>query len=152
MRAIAKAAGISEGWLRQIERGYELTGGVKVPARPSDKVLVRVALIVGVSPEHLFGAIGRPVDQHVVAEVVSEMGFGADPDALKEGHGGTEGWPRWLEEKFVGNQEDQAMATGVVADDLRDLRQEVRDGFAALRQEIEDLSRRIDGAGAERPA
>lgn len=25
----------------------------------------------------------------------------ADPEALREGHGGTEGWPGWLEEKFV---------------------------------------------------
>ncbi len=97
IREVAKAAQISEGWLRQIERGYELTGGVRVPARPSDKVLLRVAVVVGMRPEFVFQAMGRPIDRELIDELISEVGT-PDAAAFLAGHGGSEGWPPWLEE------------------------------------------------------
>lgn len=141
LRDVARAAEISEGWLRQIERGYQVSGGVMVPARPTDKVLLRIALVVGISPEDLYGAVGRPVDTELVDEIISEFDP-APPSSF--GHGGTEGWPGWLERKVEERLRQEAEAR---EESISALREEV----AAMRAERQELSEEVaDLAGAVR--
>ncbi|KWT61879.1 hypothetical protein ADL21_11405 [Streptomyces albus subsp. albus] len=57
VRQAAKQAGISEGWWRQIVKGYQsLSGGGFGPVRGPAETVARMAQVVGVTAEDLVGA------------------------------------------------------------------------------------------------
>ena len=59
VREAARRAGISEGWWRQVVRGYQpLKGGGKAPMTGSAATVAAMAQVVGVTPEQL-EAVGR---------------------------------------------------------------------------------------------
>lgn len=54
VREAASRAGISEGWWRQVVRGYQpLKGGGKAPMTGSAETVASMARVVGVTPEQL---------------------------------------------------------------------------------------------------
>ncbi|WP_155054517.1 helix-turn-helix domain-containing protein [Streptomyces blattellae] len=54
VRKAAKQAGMSEGWWRQIVRGYQtLSGGGYGEVKGPDETVARMALVAGVTPEQL---------------------------------------------------------------------------------------------------
>lgn len=57
VRTAAKAANISEGWWRQIVKGYQTTSGGGIgPVRGPAETVARMALAAGVTPEQLVEA------------------------------------------------------------------------------------------------
>jgi transcriptional regulator with XRE-family HTH domain len=57
VREAARRAGISEGWWRQIAKGFQtLSGGASGPVRGPDETIARMAKSVGVTPDQLTGA------------------------------------------------------------------------------------------------
>lgn len=96
-------------------------------------------------------AAWRPIAEALgvtLAEVAAAIGMtpidAPAPDD-SQGHGGTEGWPAWLEEKFVGSQEDTAQAISQLARAFENLRKETR-------RELKKMSQRIDDVAGERLA
>lgn len=66
IRKAAEAAGISDGWWRQIVRGYRtVKGGVKVQVDSPADTLAAMALAVGVTPSQL-----RAVDREDAARAL----------------------------------------------------------------------------------
>lgn len=54
VREAARRAGISEGWWRQVVRGYQpLKGGGKAPMTGSAETIAAMANVVGLTPEQL---------------------------------------------------------------------------------------------------
>lgn len=62
-RKAARAAGFDEAVWRQIEEGYRLIQGNRVPANPRDENLEAAARVVGLDPAAVFEAAGRPFDR-----------------------------------------------------------------------------------------
>lgn len=57
VREAARRAGISEGWWRQVVRGYQpLKGGGRAPMTGSAETVAAMAQVVGVTPEQLEAA------------------------------------------------------------------------------------------------
>ncbi len=60
VREAARRTGISEGWWRQIQKGYQsLSGGGYGPVKGPPETLAKMALTLGVPPQRLTD-IGRP--------------------------------------------------------------------------------------------
>lgn len=57
-RKAAQAAGISDGWWRQVVEGIQKRGSVKVPVSPSADVLVAMARAVGANVDDVLAAAG----------------------------------------------------------------------------------------------
>lgn len=72
-------------WLSKVEGGKNLAISVSKLASLSEA----------------FGLPKDALSRHIDGEPLPEARASqADPDALLEGHGGSEGWPPWLELKF----------------------------------------------------
>lgn len=63
-RKAAAAAGISEGWWRQVVEGIQRRGGIEIPVNPSFDALVAMAQAVGANVNEVLEAAGivRPAD------------------------------------------------------------------------------------------
>lgn len=83
--AIAEGRDFSAEWLSKLESGRTLNVSVTKLAALSEALDL---------PK---GALA----QWITDGAALPERLGADPDALRNGHGGSEGWPPWLEEKFV---------------------------------------------------
>lgn len=84
---IATAAGVSQKWLSQIENGRNLA--------PATSLLDGLSLALGLPEKALRDLIeGEPLPE------AADSARGAFPPAALGGHGGTEGWSEYLEEKY----------------------------------------------------
>jgi len=80
-REAARRADISEGHWRAVVRGYQLQGGVRIPANPRRETVIAMARAVGVDPAEALGSAGfDPAD----APVVAPVGAGVDPEVLAD--------------------------------------------------------------------
>ena len=79
---LARVGGFSKEWLSRLESGA---------GNPSVLYLGNLSEALGFDR----GALARYASGGPKPKKLP-----ADPDALRDGHGGTEGWPPWLEAKF----------------------------------------------------
>jgi transcriptional regulator with XRE-family HTH domain len=70
IRAAARKAGFSEGRWRQLERGYQPSGGERIPANPRPSTVVQAADALGADAEEALKVAGLDAD---VAEVRREL-------------------------------------------------------------------------------
>lgn len=116
MRRAALAAGFSEAVWRQIETGRrQIARGNVIAPTPTEETKAAAARALGWTSDS--------IDRLLRHEPPVELA--ADPDALRNGHGGSEGWPAWLE------------------DWLRQEIRSVRDAVAAVAQRVGDLESRL---------
>lgn len=91
VRKAAKQAGISEGWWRQVVRGYQtLSGGGYGKVKGPDETVARMALVAGVTPEQLSQA-GRDTAAQELELLLAQAPADEpdqvtpeDPEALRE--------------------------------------------------------------------
>lgn len=111
--ATARRMGMSDRTLERLEKGT---------ARSDPNTVRTAALYYGVSPGPLLRALGHDT----LAADWEPVKDGPSPDALRTGHGGSEGWPPWLESMFR-DLEAQVAALAERMDALEDsLRSRVR--------------------------
>lgn len=86
VREAARRAGISEGWWRQVARGYQtLSGGGFGPVRAPAETIARMARAAGATPGDLDGC--RPDAAAVLAQVTSaRVASAAAPDEAVRAH------------------------------------------------------------------
>lgn len=112
-RQAARAAGFNEAVWRQLESGRrQIAKGQFVAPTPTPETKAAASRVLGWTADSIDRLIGG-----LLPLATSE----APPDALASGHGGSSGWPPWLEEQFrVVREEIQA-----VARELTELRSDV---------------------------
>lgn len=89
--ALAQKAGVNDRTWGRVERGAYEDGSPYVPSEP---VIRAIANVLEQDPGPLLARLGYAEGPDAES---SAEGIHADPDAGREGHGGTEGWPAWLE-------------------------------------------------------
>ena len=63
IRSVAKASGISEGYVRQIEKGYQVVAGQRLPINPSTDKLVALANALNIDVAEFLALAGRDPDE-----------------------------------------------------------------------------------------
>jgi transcriptional regulator with XRE-family HTH domain len=121
IREAARRAGISEGWWRQVVRGYQpIKGGGKAPMTGSAETIAAMARVVGVTPEQLeqAGRTDAAEELRILEEPPSRLQVvtGADAPADEPGDEG-------LDEKL--DRAQRLLAEGMAL--LEELRRERRE-------------------------
>jgi transcriptional regulator with XRE-family HTH domain len=73
VRSVAKAAGISEGYVRQIERGYQVVAGQRLPINPSTDKLVALAGALDLDVAEFLALAGRDPSEAQPAQRSSDV-------------------------------------------------------------------------------
>lgn len=114
---IAEGAGFTVRWLSDVEKGSKL--------RPSKAKLEALSIAVDLPKDGL--------SRFIKGESLAEIRAGVFPPATTAGHGGSEGWSEFLEEKY-----DHAIRLSEEAkDDVQAVMKEVR----AIRKDLARLVR-----------
>lgn len=58
LRGTARAADMSDGWIRQIEYGWRTRDGQWVPVEPAPENLIRLAVVLDLDPHEILTAAG----------------------------------------------------------------------------------------------
>jgi transcriptional regulator with XRE-family HTH domain len=84
VREAARRAGISEGWWRQIVKGYQiLGGGIPGPVRGTAETVARMAQVAGVAPEALEAQGHRRDAAVILAGILDAQRDTGRPDPVR---------------------------------------------------------------------